>query len=551
MSKKMLACSAWGRSEINMLEFLRIQNLALIEDLEMEFAPGLNVLTGESGAGKSFILRALDFILGEKMGAGMIRSGQDKALVEAVFHLPEGETILRRELSAETGRSRVYVNDRLSSQDKVREMRPRLIIHTSQHAQHRLLKPSYHQQLLDTQIPRDLRQKRENLLSKVRELSSRKKELTGKTQELDSKREFLEYQQNEIRKVDPKPSELEELENRKQVLRDQAQAQIAVHRSLDALYGEQGPLIERIHDLQREIRTLSSIDPEYGAFDEQLEEVRQILIDLGSTLKQAPIGQESEQELEHIESRLWQLSQLQRRMNRTLDQLLVLDREIEDNLSFLDNCHLELAQISKKEHEVHSELAGVIEDVNQARQAKAADLCLKLQNELQQLGFASDVQVQFEFLPVELAPGIEELMGRLLWIPNPGQSPQPLDQIASGGELSRFLLALVGLMVEDDFPTLLFDEVDAGIGGLILGQVGKRIQELARQHQIILISHWPQLASLAERHFKVFKEVQAEQTFTFCSRLEGQDIEHEISRMAGGGDQGRAMARQFLEGIAQ
>jgi DNA repair protein RecN (Recombination protein N) len=534
-----------------MLEFLRIQNLALIEDLEMEFAPGLNVLTGESGAGKSFILRALDFILGEKMGPGMIRSGQDKALVEAVFHLPEGETLLRREISADTGRSRVYVNDRLSSQEKVREMRPRLIIHTSQHAQQRLLKPSYHQQLLDSQIPADLRNKRESLLSRLKELSTRKKELTEKTQELDSKREFLEYQQNEIRKVDPQPGELEELENRKQILRDQAQAQTSVHRCLDALYGEQGPLVDRIHDLQREIKTLSALDPEYGPFDAQLEEIRQILIDLGSTLKQAPVGRESEQELEDIESRLWQLSQLQRRMNRTLDQLLALDREIEDNLSFLDNCHLELGQISKKEQEVHRELSHVVEEVNGVRQFQAEVFCSRLQKELQQLGFASDVQAQFEFLPVEIAPGIEELQGRLLWIPNPGQSPQPLDQIASGGELSRFLLALVGLMVEGDFPTLLFDEVDAGIGGLILGQVGQRIQELAGQHQIILISHWPQLASLAERHFKVYKEVQAEQTFTFCARLQGREIEQELSRMAGGGDQGRAMARQFLEGIAQ
>ncbi|WP_027370223.1 DNA repair protein RecN [Desulfovermiculus halophilus] len=531
-----------------MLEFLRIQNLALIEDLEMEFAPGLNVLTGESGAGKSFILRALDFILGEKLGPGMIRSGREKALVEAVFQLPEGETLLRRELTAETGRSRVYVNDRLSSQDKVRQMRPRLIIHTSQHAQQRLLRPSYHQQLLDTYLPQELRRKREELVARLKELRSREQDLVEKTQELESKREFLEYQQHEIRKVDPKPGEMDELENRKQVLRDQAQAQTAVNSCLDLLYGDQGALVDRIHDLQREVRTLASLDGEYTPFDQQLEDVRQVLMDFGSSLKQGPGGQESERELEEIESRLWQLSQLQRRMNRTLEQLLDLDREIEDNLSFLDTCHLELSQIDRELKQVHSQLADIIDEVNAARRSNADKLCSCLQNELQQLGFSSDVQVRFDFSTVELAPGIEEIQGRLLWVPNPGQPPQPLDQIASGGELSRFLLALVGLTAGDEFPTLLFDEVDAGIGGLILGQVGRRIQELARHHQVILISHWPQLASLAECHFKVYKEIEEEQTFTFCTRLQGREVEQELSRMAGGGDQGRAMARQFLEG---
>ena len=534
-----------------MLEFLRIQNLALIEDLELEFSDGLNVLTGESGAGKSFILRALEFILGDKLSANMIRSGQDKALVEAVFNLPEGETLLRRELVAETGRSRVYINDRLSSQDKVRQMRPRLIIHTSQHAQQRLLKPSYHQQLLDSHIPQDLRQQREKVLAKLKDLNKRQAELSEKTKELDGQREFLEYQQNEIRKVDPQPGELEELEKRKQELRDQAQAQSAVQRCLELLYGEQGPLVDRVHDLQREVRTLSAMDAEYASYKEQMEEVRQVLMDFGSSLKQAPLAQDSEQELESIESRLWQLSQLQRRMNRSLEQLLSLDKEIEDNLSFLDTCHLELNQIEKQQEEVYAQLAQIIERVNSSRREMADILCSKLQKELQQLGFSPDVHVAFDFSETELAPGIEELQGRLLWVPNPGQSPQPLDQIASGGELSRFLLALVGLTAGNSFPTLLFDEVDAGIGGLILGQVGQRIKELAHYHQIILISHWPQLASLAERHFKVYKEVQADQTFTYCTRLQGQEIEQELSRMAGGGDQGRAMARQFLEGHTQ
>jgi DNA repair protein RecN (Recombination protein N) len=161
------------------------------------------------------------------------------------------------------------------------------------------------------------------------------------------------------------------------------------------------------------------------------------------------------------------------------------------------------------------------------------------------LGFPEEISLHFEFFAEEIYPGVEESRPRIMWIPNPGQSPQPLDKIASGGELSRFLLALVGLRSEHNLPTLLFDEVDAGIGGETLNKVGRHIRELSSSRQVILITHWPQLARLADRHFLVSKKIRDRETNTLCRRLGEKESREELARMAGGGDELRAMAENM------
>ena len=531
-----------------MLEFLRIRNLALIQDMELEFSPGLNVLTGESGAGKSFILRALDFILGDKLRPDMVRPGQEKAQVEALFALPEGDMALRRELMAESGRSRLSINDSLSSQDKIRELRSRLVIHTSQHAQQRLLKPATHTQIVDSAVDMPIKQDWSEALSEFRQLSREKDELQDKTRQLAEKRDFLEYQKAEIDKVDPREGEMDELESRKQLLQDQAKNMEGMQRCLDLLHGEGSQVLNSVRDLQREAARLGESDPEITPFADQLEDFRHLLSDFDLALRQKPLPHESDTELESIESRLWELSQLQRKMNKPFSAILSMHREIEDNLSFLDQCQLDLQQLERRIGQVREQLEQASRKLTRARRDAAASLQQRLETGLKNLGFSDQVQVVFEFTSQEVVPGIFEERPRLMWVPNPGQSPQPLDQIASGGELSRFLLALVGLMAEEDLPTLIFDEVDAGIGGMILGQVGRRIQELAEKQQVLLISHWPQLACLADRHFQVKKMVQNNETFTQCMRLSSPEIFAELARMAGGGEQGQVLAQQLLEG---
>jgi DNA repair protein RecN (Recombination protein N) len=535
-----------GLTNTTMLELLRIRNLALIQDMELEFSEGLNVLTGESGVGKSFILRALDFILGEKLKTDMVRPGEEKAQVEAVFVLSDGEYIVKRELLAGKGRSRVYINDNLASQDKIRDLRSRLIVHTSQHGQQRLLNPSFHTSILDTSIPSDWLAKKDHLLSRLRQVAKQKYELEDKVKELEHQRDFLEYQKNEIQKVGPLEGEENDLEARRTALQDQTKAQEGVQRGLDLLYSTESSLIDNVFELHKVLDHLGHFEPGFADSAPSVAEFGYFLQELGQNLRNQPLLKESEQELEEVQYRLWQLSQLQRKLNRSLPEIVNLQEEIEANLNFLDTCNLDRQQLERQEENLVRELKEVLESVNQSRDEVAQNLSKHLEEELRQLGFSSNIEVVFELEPVEIFSQLYENRARLMWVPNPGQPSQPLDRIASGGELSRFLLALVGLMSQNSLPTLLFDEVDAGIGGMILGQVGQKIRQLANRQQVVLISHWPQLACLADRHFQVRKEVNKQETFTLCTRLEQEQVVEELARMAGGGNQGRIMAQQLL-----
>ena len=524
-----------------MLEVLRIQNLALIEDMELEFHPGLNVLTGESGAGKSFILKALDFIMGEKIQASMVRPGTNKAQVEALFVLDQEEIILKRELSGETGRSRFFLNDSLSSQERVQSLRDRLLIHTSQHGQQKLLKPGFHGLILDSFLPdQSLLNERKRILAELQKISSEKKALETQLSDLSEKREYLEFQRSQIEKVKPAKGEEDELIARREEIRNRTELAHSVQQALNVLHSPESGLLEAFFELKKTMTTLASHDQDFSALCSEMENVQALFEDTDRTLRTVNIQADSH-ELESVESRLWELAQLRRKLNRTLEQILSLEQEINENISFLDQGMLNLKQLSKKEQALSGELSEIIHRLDGLRKKSAGELQKRLENELRFLGFSRHVKIDFHFSPEEIYPGIFEDKLRLLWVPNPGHPPQPLDRIASGGELSRFLLAIVGLKSEQNLPTLLFDEVDAGIGGTILNQVGRRIRDLAEDRQVILITHWAQLACLAQKHFLVQKNVLEGETYTSCQGLNNKESKHELARMVGG-DEGLKLA---------
>jgi DNA repair protein RecN (Recombination protein N) len=530
-----------------MLDFLRIRNLALIDDVELEFAPGLNVLTGESGAGKSFILRALDFILGERISAAMVRPGRDKAQVEAIFALPEGELVLRRELLASTGRSRLYINDAIGSQQRIAALKSRLLIHTSQHGQQKLLSPTYHARILDGFLEdQALPEVFAARLQEVQSILSRQQEVRDRVQSLEDKREFLEYQQGEIAKVDPRPGEEEELMERRAEARSRVEARESSRAAMDVLYGESDGLSDRIAGLKQAVTDLSRADDQFSGYVESLEDVADMLRELERSIRALP-AVDGDDETDAIESRLFELTQLERRLKRPLVKILELQAEIEENLSFLDESRLALTQLEREEKEAAARLAETTERLNAQRMAAAEVLRESLETELRFLGFSEHVCVVFDFRDVEIHSGIIEKRPRILWVPNPGQPAQPLDRIASGGELSRFLLAVVGLQAREQSPTLLFDEVDSGIGGVTLGQVADRIRALADRQQVILITHWPQLAGRADRHFQIRKVVRDGETYTLCAPLGRPAVIDELARMTGGGAQARVMAEGLIK----
>ncbi len=516
-----------------MLEFLRIQGLALIENMELEFDSGINVLTGETGAGKSFILKAINFLLGEKMSADMVRQGYEKAQVEAIFIHNNEEFFLRRELMAESGRSRLYINDALSSQDAVRTLRPSLIVHTSQHGQQKLLQSSYQSALIDNALPdKKLFEQRDTLLHALQKLCAEREVMQNKYNTLAERRDLLEMQQAEIDKVAPEVDEEEKLEAIRSEAKLTSDKASQFEKTLTILHGDDNPgLFNTLSDFERQIEILCEFDASFTEDLSTISALRELLPHMETRLRKSP--QISDIDMDTLESRLYTLAQLKRKLRRPLNEILKLRAEIAENISFLDSCVLDLTRLKREEQDLIDKLKAILDELIPLRRNTAKTFSLELEQALAGLGFSNDVRVIVDFVPTTLWDGVEDEKARILWAPNPGQAPQPLDKIASGGELSRFLLALVSIQTAHEHATYIFDEVDAGIGGMTLHKVAERLQILAKQRQMLLITHWPQLANHATKHFHVSKSEHEGSTFTSCQALSQTQRDAELKRMSG------------------
>lgn len=531
-----------------MLEYLRIRNLALIEDAELDFAPGMNVLTGETGAGKSFILKALGFLLGDRLGADMVRQGAEKAQVEAQFQMDGREIVIRRSLLAESGRSRLYVDDALRSQECVRSLREQLLAHASQHGQQQLLQPAFQARLMESTLKDpDLLRRRDELLEQLRSVEARRKELRAREAHLLERRDILEMQQQEIDRVAPEAGEEERLEEQRAIVRAAEQTREQYELALGLLHGEEEPgLLDMLGRLERCLHQMARTDDSVSEDADAVTALRQQLSHLSGRLRRPPLPEDMP-DVEQMEERLYALAQLKRKLHRSLDEILELREEIHENISFLDACALDITLLDKEEKQLATQLQEVLSALLPQRREAAADFARQLEEELRQLGFSEQVRVIPDFMPQEVWPGLMDEKVRILWAPNPGQAPQPLDRIASGGELSRFLLALMSVRPKAESATYIFDEVDAGVGGLTLNKLAEKLENLAKQRQMLVITHWPQLAARAQKHFQISKTIRDNATFTTCVPLDARQRHAELVRMAGGGQQGEALAAS-LEG---
>ena len=531
-----------------MLEYLRIRNLALIEDAELDFAPGMNVLTGETGAGKSFILKALGFLLGDRLGADMVRQGAEKAQVEAQFQMDGREIVIRRSLLAESGRSRLYVDDALRSQECVRSLREQLLAHASQHGQQQLLQPAFQARLMESTLKDpDLLRRRDELLEQLRSVEARRKELRAREAHLLERRDILEIQQQESARGAPEAGEEERLEEQRAIVRAAEQTREQYELALGLLHGEEEPgLLDMLGRLERCLHQMARTDDSVSEDADAVTALRQQLSHLSGRLRRPPLPEDMP-DVEQMEERLYALAQLKRKLHRSLDEILELREEIRENISFLDACALDITLLDKEEKQLATQLQEVLSALLPQRREAAADFARQLEEDLRQLGFSEQVRVIPDFMPQEVWPGLMDEKVRILWAPNPGQAPQPLDRIASGGELSRFLLALMSVRPKAESATYIFDEVDAGVGGLTLNKLAEKLENLAKQRQMLVITHWPQLAARAQKHFQISKTIRDNATFTTCVPLDARQRHAELVRMAGGGQQGEALAAS-LEG---
>lgn len=539
-----------------MLRELSLTNFALIDELRVEFGPGLNVLTGETGAGKSIIIDALGLALGTKGEAEQIRTGAEGATVEAAFDLwdeearrllaesgiecPPDEFLLVRRMLLREGKSKTYLNGRLSSAAWLRGLGDLLVEVHGQHQGVVLTQPSRQRMLLDAYAGlagdvaafRALYSRRQVLRAELDALHAGERE---KAQRLAQ----LQYQRGEIAAARLNEGEEEELIQERTILMHAERLHVAAHLGYEGLYGEQGSVMGRLAAIVSKLKDAQSIDPRLKEVVDACLAAIASVEDAAAQLRDYREGVAFDPErLEQVEGRLHEIGKLKRKYGDSIAEILRCATSAEAELQRLI-CSEERGQ------EVERELAMLEEALTQqaaaltARRKAAADrLAAAVQEELQALKMEKAVfTVQVRARPGSGSSCLEASGAdavEFLIAPNPGEELKPLGRIASGGELSRVMLAIKAILAaSDQIPTLVFDEVDVGIGGGMAEVVGQKLWAIAKERQVLSITHLPQIAALADRHLSIVKRLNGARTEIAVQVLEGEDRVREIARMLG------------------
>ncbi len=537
-----------------MLLDLIINNFALIERLELRFGPGFNILTGETGAGKSIIVGAVNLILGGRASADLIRDGSDEAEVQAVFTLPSdvtvvdphagldlppgGEILIRRVVSR-SGRNRVYINGALSTLTQLTRLGRELVNVSGQHEHQRLLDPEVQLLLLDQYS--GLMEARAQMAALHQELSlskDRVSNLKKKLRHAREKAELYEFQVNEIEAAALAPNEDEELEQERTLIRNAEKIFNAVQESYERLYGRTGSLTEMLDAVRSELTRASAIDDRLAPQVSQLEDAYYKITDTAEMLRdhldQLTFDPNRQEE---IEERLTLLNRLKRKYGPTLKDVMDFGRRAGADLEQLSERERELKEAEEQTEKLRKAARRQAEYLSARRRESANRMSAAVAKELRTLGMPHlDFQIRFSEKLSSADPGpagLDEV--EFLISPNLGEELKPLARIASGGELSRIMLGLKALLAgQEKIQTLIFDEVDSGIGGGVAEVIGRKIKELSEFHQVLCITHLPQIAVFAPHHHLVFKQVRGRRTVTDIRKLSENERVEEIARMLGG-----------------
>jgi DNA repair protein RecN (Recombination protein N) len=533
-----------------MLRELQINNLAIIDKLHVEFHRGLNILTGETGAGKSIIIDAVNLILGGRASSELIRSGADEASVEALFDLSrapalleklgesgidcDGELLVRRVVSR-GGKNRVFIGGGLATTSMLAELSRNLINISGQHESQSLLKPDQHLRLLDGfagALPL-----RGSFASRFEEYQKAKAELEALEQgerEAARRLDLLSFQSQEIAEARLHAGEEEELAEERNRLAHGEKLLGASRDAFDALYGGDAALLGRLR------RVISGV-AEAGAFDnalapvvETLENAYAQLEDASLTLRDYERGVEADPaRLEELEDRIDAINRLKRKYGKDIGEILAFKAEVDRELATLTGREEARDLLTARIAELREELGALGTELTRKRKEGAAALKQGMERELAELAMNHAVfETSFEAAGEPRAHGFERV--EFLFSPNPGEPPKPLAKIASGGELSRLMLAMKQLHPESEVPTLIFDEVDTGISGATSALIGVKLKRVAAAQQVLAITHLPQVAAYADLHLRVEKGVQEGRTATAVARLEGEHRIAEVARMLAG-----------------
>ena len=535
-----------------MLKELQIRNFALIDELELSFEPGLNVITGETGAGKTILMAALELAVGGKASADVIRTGEDEAAIEAVFAIQadplcerlatlgyggNGDELLVRRVLARSGRNRVQLNGALATLAVLESIGDCLIRVYGQHEHHTLRQSETHLGWLDAFAGHaDRLVEMSERFGAYHERAERVRSLVTGKETARARAEMLRFQVKEIADAALTPSEEDELRQEKQVLGGAEKLADAARFGEQALYAGESATATTLRKLSTRLAELLETDPRLGEIAKLVEESSTLVEEAGWRLREyADRVVFDPGRLEAIDNRLVEIGKLRRKYGESIDAILAFQAAAARELADLDLGEEGLAALEAESAAAENAARQTAAALSQSRRAAGTRLESRIVEELTALGMKdARFEARFAAEPATLsARGTDSV--EFFFSANPGEDPRPLARIASGGELSRIMLAIKSVALEEaDAPTVIFDEVDAGIGGAVAEVVGRKLATLARHRQVLCITHLPQIAAFADHHFAVEKTTAKGRTRSKVRKLGPDERGEEIARMLGG-----------------
>lgn len=552
-----------------MLAELRIKNLALIEELALTFEPGFNVLTGETGAGKSILVGAINLILGSRASSDLIRRGSEEAEVQALFipqdatgltarlqelGLPEEDQVIIRRVLPRSGRNRIYINGALATLSQLSALGGDMVAVSGQHEHQRLLDPDQQLLFLDQfggLMP--LREEMSRAYNAMTEIESKASGLKKEIHRAKERLDLYQFQAREIEEAGLTPGEDDELDQERELIRNAEKIYSLVQQSYDRLYGASGAVIEVLdmirQDLERAIKMDGRLEPVFG----QVQEAFHQLDDAAGTLRgQVDQYNFDPDKLAQVEDRVALLNRLKRKYGPTLDEVIRFGQEAAGHMDSIADMESRLTDLESEAAQNRETALKTARRLSKDRQEAARDMADRITEVLRSLGMPQlEFDIFFQPQPENPAPGSlgwDEVI--FMIAPNLGEELMALSKIASGGELSRAMLGIKSLLAgQDNIQTIIFDEVDTGIGGAVAEVVGRKISELAQFHQLICITHLPQIAAFGGSHYQVYKSIQGKRTITGIKSLSEKERIEELARMLGGEQPTRttkALAREMI-----
>jgi len=536
-----------------MLKELRIKNLAIIDDLTVGFGKGLNVLTGETGAGKSIIVDALGLALGDRAQSDLIKSGEKEASVQAYFEvadprsLPDigidlSEGILLRRVVSSGGKSRAYINDTMVTLQTLSEIGKALVDIHSQHEHQSLLAAEKQRALLDSygRLQPEL-EKVQALFQEVKALKTECAGLVEKVKERAHRLDLLKFQISEIDTASLRPGEKEALGEEKRILANLSKLNELTETAYSLLYEAEGSCSERLSKALARLREMQAIDNSIKETVDLLESASPLIEDASISLRGYRDRYDLDPgRLELVEDRLELIRKLEKKYGEGTEAILNYRDEAEEELKGLEATDEKLEGLEKRLMEKEEELSKAAQALSGKRKKTALKIEKLITDTLRELAFGSagfGIEIKQETAdggrPRVSANGMDRI--EFLFSANPGEPLKPLARIASGGELSRVMLGLKSILAEvDETPVLIFDEVDAGIGGRTAESVGRKLELISRRHQLLCITHLPQIASCGDLHLRIEKKEKDNRVSVEVRELQGRERQDEIARMLSG-----------------